>query len=769
MGDMIKKIRVLIRGMNAVGFRGFVLISILLCADVHAEKVKILFQGDTQKIIDQKPNDFITTMENVLTDPVTQDADFILQMGDIVESDADNSDRPGQYLTAQTGWRKLDGQIPYVLNLGNNDHAGEFIQYFPLSHYNTWPSFVSNYNDHRNFAHHFNAGGVDWLVISVRFNNGAAEMTWAENLISSHPDKKVIFISHAANSGGSEVSMCKKYENVVLVLCGHTASSHMLLTGNHGNTMGWVKTCHHSAVKDSYFCVAELDTNTGTADFRYYSPQYGKYWDESDAPYTGSQPEDSPWQWTGFDFGGSTPSNGAQFVSQNVPTSLAPGETVPVSITFKNNGLDPWSTNNGQKLGSQNPQGNSDWAGSNRVVLPHPVATNEQVTFSFEITAPMTLGVYDFQWRMVDDIEPNQEWFGATTPNVAIDVAWPTLNKVKNPSFEEGALTPSSWGVPSSGYSRSDEDVEVGHGDYALKGTGTGSLGSVKQEITLIPHTDYNLSVRMKFVAGGAGKVVFDTWDTFDGAGQGQFVLNGPNGNWQLYEGSFNSGTNTSVTLRVFTDSSFSGTFYVDEVILKDPSVVIAPEGIVPLVVDRAQASAESSITASGFVVGTVTSNYSTSVSAGLVISQKPAAGTSVAEGVAIDLIVSAGLPPYTTWSGKFGEDIGSMTNDHDGDLQNNLYEYALNGDPTNPEDNGVDPVLQHMNGSLVYIHLLRNDDPGLIYSVETCTNLIYGGWVPDGAAPVGTNLTDGTYNEVTNSVPSDTQQSFIRLTVRKS
>ena len=41
---------------------------------------------------------------------------------------------------------------------------------------------------------------------------------------------------------------------------------------------------------------------------------------------------------------------------------------------------------------------------------------------------------------MVDDILPNQEWFGDTTPNVAIDVAWPTSNRIRNPSFETGDI-----------------------------------------------------------------------------------------------------------------------------------------------------------------------------------------------------------------------------------------------------------------------------------------------------------------------------------------
>jgi len=277
-----------------------ILYFVLFSVGSNAQEVKILLMGDTQKTMDQKPDRFLATMDSLLADSKTNDANFVLQMGDIVESDADNSDRPQQYAIAQEGWRKLDGKIPYVLNLGNNDNAGEFLDNFPLSHYQSWSSFVSNYNNHRNVAHHFNAGEVDWLVISVRYKYNEDEMTWAENLIKNNPDKKVIFISHAANENGSEVRMCKKYTNVVLVLCGHTKSRHKLHTGNNGNKMGWIKTCQHSVDRDSYLCMVVFDVNTGEANIRYYSPLYGKYWDEAGAPFSAGQPEDSPWTWSGF-------------------------------------------------------------------------------------------------------------------------------------------------------------------------------------------------------------------------------------------------------------------------------------------------------------------------------------------------------------------------------------------------------------------------------------------------------------------------------------
>ena len=70
----------------------------------------------------------------------------------------------------------------------------------------------------------------------------------------------------------------------------------------------------------------------------------------------------------------------------------------------------------------------------------------------------------------------------------------------------------------------------------------------------------------------------------------------------------------------------------------------------VPNVVGQSQASAQSAITGAGLTVGDVSEDRSDSVPAGHVISQAPAAGTSVAANSAVSLVVSLGsgdfLPP---------------------------------------------------------------------------------------------------------------------------
>ncbi len=66
----------------------------------------------------------------------------------------------------------------------------------------------------------------------------------------------------------------------------------------------------------------------------------------------------------------------------------------------------------------------------------------------------------------------------------------------------------------------------------------------------------------------------------------------------------------------------------------------------VPAVTGLAQAAAEAAIVTAGLTVGTVSTASSDTVPAGSVISQTPTAGTEVAAGAAVDLVVSSGPAP---------------------------------------------------------------------------------------------------------------------------
>jgi len=102
--------------------------------------------------------------------------------------------------------------------------------------------------------------------------------------------------------------------------------------------------------------------------------------------------------------------NDAEFVSQDMPTTMTPGQVATVTVTMKNSGTTTWSGKAGFTLGSQSPQDNNIWSTS-RIYITDGInvmpGTNS--TFTFVITAPTTPGTYNFQWQTLQE---HFGWFG---------------------------------------------------------------------------------------------------------------------------------------------------------------------------------------------------------------------------------------------------------------------------------------------------------------------------------------------------------------------
>jgi len=174
----------------------------------------------------------------------------------------------------------------------------------------------------------------------------------------------------------------------------------------------------------------------------------------------------------------SGPVLGAQFVSDTVPRSMTIGQPYLVSVTLRNTGTATWSNTTGPgvpnafSLGSQNPQDNTTW-GLNpfptRIPVKGSVAPGALATFAFNVVAPATPGIYNFQWRMVDD---GIAWFGDTTPNMHVIVESP-LNFVPGPiSF---AASPLVFGQPVIGDVNGDGWLEP----FGTINDGTGRLAAL--------------------------------------------------------------------------------------------------------------------------------------------------------------------------------------------------------------------------------------------------------------------------------------------------
>lgn len=555
---------------------------------LNAKVVKILIQGDTQKIMDPangKQDNFVPLMAKLLTDPVTRDAEFVLQMGDIVDSRGDNSARPQQYAVAQEGWEQLDGKIPYVLNLGNNDNAEEYFTAF-----GNLPEPLAENSDRRNFAYSFNAGGIDWLVISMRFWEEKekkaikdAELDWATTLIEANSDKKVIFIKHEVNSGSGVVKALKAYPNVVCILSGHTKSRHTILTGNSGNKIAWIRTCHHDARLDSYFRVLLIDTVKGVISSRFYSPQYEKFWHDPTAPYHDCL-KSAPWAYTGFDFGmaeSAVPDvqeNDAEFVSLDVPCCVTAGDEFEVTARVLNTGSALWNASlqeNRYKLGSANSRGNQNWGkGTGRTNISKDVLPEAYHTFEINCTAPVETGYYNFRRQMVKE---GKEWFGDYSENRVVYIF---LNQAANPSFENDETRSRTWTL-GAGASWTNLEKKSGISSLKLSGPST----ATSQTLQLEKNTNYILHFWAKRknkenltdAEKDQDNAFLDIYDTKEKNNRLRLKVanDAANGKWVQFLSRFNSGHSDSLQLRMY-GRSLKSTVYFDDIVLKLSTPTVA-------------------------------------------------------------------------------------------------------------------------------------------------------------------------------------------------
>jgi hypothetical protein len=85
-----------------------------------------------------------------------------------------------------------------------------------------------------------------------------------------------------------------------------------------------------------------------------------------------------------------------------------------------NTGTTTWTVASLFRLGAINPYDNANW-GPNRIGLAsgESIMPGQQKTFTWSVRAPAAAGIYNFQWRMVQD---GVAWFGSPSTNIPVMV-----------------------------------------------------------------------------------------------------------------------------------------------------------------------------------------------------------------------------------------------------------------------------------------------------------------------------------------------------------
>ena len=364
---------------------------------------RIVVLPDTQYYASTYPSIFTAQIQWIVNNHTALNIQFVVHEGDITDNNSAT-----QWQNAQNSMRLLDGIVPYSVLPGNHDMGTGatpadtrdttlYNQYFPLSHYSGTLTFGGVYTaeptKYDNNYHTFNASGTDWLVLSLEFGPRNDVLTWADNVVSSHPNHRVIIVTHdyiysnetrqdtseswdphsygigsdpAGTNNGEEMwkKLVRKYSNISFVLNGHVLNDgqgHLVSVGDHGNKV-YQMLCNYQMLTNGgngYLRILEFDPDNHRVSATSYSPTLGTYLTD--------------WQ--------------NQFVFENVDLSPPPSSTyTPTNVLYHNNfddgtftgytiidegtleGPSNWSlTSVGEILQSSNVYGPSSTATSGRL------------------------------------------------------------------------------------------------------------------------------------------------------------------------------------------------------------------------------------------------------------------------------------------------------------------------------------------------------------------------------------------------------------------
>ncbi len=160
----------------------------------------------------------------------------------------------------------------------------------------------------------------------------------------------------------------------------------------------------------------------------------------------------------------------ASLVSETFPAVVAPGDVVPVTVTMRNDGTETWTTGGLYLLYSRNTPA-SLWSAT-AVTVPATTATNETVTFAFNVRVPTQTGSSSFQYQMLKG--DGTGYFGdlVNEPVTISGAATPALNSSVSGSSFPAVIAPNS--VQSVSVTFQNDGTETwAPGNYFLASTNT--------------------------------------------------------------------------------------------------------------------------------------------------------------------------------------------------------------------------------------------------------------------------------------------------------
>lgn len=227
--------------------------------------------GDTQVLAQKYPEKMEAIYDWIIDNKDSKRIAHVIGLGDITESVWDVGSVESEWENAKQYISKLNGVIPYSLVRGNHDETSFYNKYFNNVEYTSqFDGFMAE-DDISNSFKLFTVGTTDYLLMTLDYGASDDVLEWANEVISSYSDRKVIITTHAymyrdgttlnigdtaLPSDGSDMNdaplkiyndgqqiwekLVSRHPNIALVLSGHDPSENVVTlqsVGAHGNVV----------------------------------------------------------------------------------------------------------------------------------------------------------------------------------------------------------------------------------------------------------------------------------------------------------------------------------------------------------------------------------------------------------------------------------------------------------------------------------------------------------------------------------------------------
>ena len=216
--------------------------------------------GDTQSLNYNYPQKFHLLYDWIVDNAEDKKMKFVFGLGDITDNNL-----LWEWALAKQLINKMEGVVPYSVIRGNHDGIQNYCEIFPLAEYSHM--IAGSYDGSMlNTYQTFEVGNIKYLVLNLDLALNDEILAWADEVVSSYPDRNVIVTTHiylhsdgttvdrtdptpATNYGSDYTSdeICERFikmhENIKMVISGHRPCDNIVVTyetGDNGNKIAQI-------------------------------------------------------------------------------------------------------------------------------------------------------------------------------------------------------------------------------------------------------------------------------------------------------------------------------------------------------------------------------------------------------------------------------------------------------------------------------------------------------------------------------------------------